>query len=266
MMADPGTRGSPPPLATGEQLSADELLGVIRTQHESAARDLYVAPARILASWGGAWALGFGAFYVASPRARWHFLPLWAAAAILVALSAAAAAGVITQLARRGRGVQGPSHTAAARYGWSWLLGLRRGVRPEHRALPAWPPRLARPAALARERRGGRGRAVPGRRGLVRRSRPVRPGGLDAGRGSGQRAGRAGQRTSPCWRWPAGAASWPPPGSSWPAAAAPARGREPRPARGRGTRPPARSAGAGSGHPRAAPAAGGRHPGHAGRR
>jgi hypothetical protein len=124
MMPDSGAPGSAQPLAAGEELSPQELLGLIRTQHDGAARDLYVDPARILGSWGVAWLLGFGAFYVASSRARWHFLPLWAAAVILGALSAAAVTGVITQLACRGRGVQGPSRTVAARYAWSWPLAF----------------------------------------------------------------------------------------------------------------------------------------------
>ena len=123
-MNDPDAPGSAQPLAAGEDRSPQELLELIRTQHETAARDLYVAPAGILASWGGAWTLGFGAFYLASPRARWHVLPLWAAAVILITLSAVAVAVVITQTARRGRGVQGPSRTAAARYGWSWPLAF----------------------------------------------------------------------------------------------------------------------------------------------
>src|ERR1039457_4986465 len=67
--------------------------------------------------------------------------------------------------------------------------GLRRSVRTEHRTVPAWPPGLARPAAMARKLRGGRRSAVPRRRCLVRRPRPVRPGGLDACRRGRQRAG-----------------------------------------------------------------------------
>ena len=124
MMDGPDTPGSAQPLAAGEQLSPQQLLELIRDQHENTARGLYVAPARILASWGGAWMLGFGAFYLASPGARWHVLPLWAAAVVLVTLSAAAVAVVISQMARRGRGVQGPSRTVGARYAWSWPLAF----------------------------------------------------------------------------------------------------------------------------------------------
>ena len=148
-MDDPGTPGSAQPLAAGNELSPQELLQLIRTQHDNAARDLYVAPARILLAWGVAWTLGFGAFYVASPRARWHFLPVWAAAAVLVTLSAAAVAVVITQMARRGRGVQGPSRTVGALYGWSWPLafagvfalniGLSRHGLPASLAPLLWP-------------------------------------------------------------------------------------------------------------------------------
>src|ERR1019366_99926 len=153
LMCDPDALGSPQPLAPGEELSPQELLELIRTQHEGAARDLYVDPARTLVSWGVAWTLGFGAFYFPSSRARRHFLPLRAAA---------------VALGRR----QVRLELAA---------GLRRSVRTEHRTVPAWPPGLARPAAMAGKLRGGRRSAVPRRRGLVRRPRPVRPGGLDAG-------------------------------------------------------------------------------------
>ena len=123
-MNDSDASGPLQPVAAGGELSPQELLELIRTQHEGAARDLYVAPARILASWGVAWLLGFGAFYFASSRARGHFLPLWAAAVILVSLSAVAVAGVVIQMARRGRGVQGPSRTVSAMYGWSWSLAF----------------------------------------------------------------------------------------------------------------------------------------------
>jgi len=123
-MNEPDAPGTAQPLAAGGEPSPQELLELIRTQHEGAARDLYVAPARILASWGVAWLLGFGAFYFASSRARGHFLPLWAAAVILVSLSAVAVAGVVIQMARRGRGVQGPSRTVSAMYGWSWSLAF----------------------------------------------------------------------------------------------------------------------------------------------
>src|ERR1019366_8080865 len=114
-MDDPDALGSPQPLAAGEELSPQELLELIRTQHEGAARDLYVDPARILVSWGVAWGVGFWALFLSPPRAPRGFLPLWAAAVVLVTFSAVAVAGVVTQMARRGRGVQGPSRTAGAR-------------------------------------------------------------------------------------------------------------------------------------------------------
>ncbi|MGD0373888.1 MAG: hypothetical protein ABSB01_04805 [Streptosporangiaceae bacterium] len=122
-MSDADARSAPQPPAAGE-LSPRESLELIRAQQASAARDLQVNPVPILASWGVAWALGFGAFYFASSGARGHFLPLWAAAAILCTFSAVAVAAVVAQLVRRGRGVRGPSRTVAASFGWSWLLAL----------------------------------------------------------------------------------------------------------------------------------------------
>src|ERR1017187_11390 len=196
-MDDPDALGSPQPLAAGEELSPQELLELIRTQHEGTARDIYVDPARILVSWGVAWMLGFGAFYFASSRARWHFVPLWAAAVVLVTLSAVAVAGVVTQMARRGRGVQGPSRTVGARYGWSWLLafagvfalniGLSQHGLPASLAPLLWPGRSAVVAgvlylaggvlfaARVHHGLGGGMLAVPGGRGVFPGDRLVHP-------------------------------------------------------------------------------------------
>lgn len=148
-MREPDAHSPPQPLATGEELSPQQLLEVIRSQHEDAARGLYVDPARMLVGWGVAWTLGFGAFYFASSGARWHFLPLWAAAVVVATLSALAVAGIVAQVARRGRGVQGPSRTVSAWYGWSWPLafagvyalniGLSRHGLPASLAPLLWP-------------------------------------------------------------------------------------------------------------------------------
>jgi len=123
-MNDADARGAPDPPAPAGEFSPQESLELVRDQQASAARELYVDPVPMLASWGIAWTLGFGAFYFASSSARGHFLPLWAAAVILGSLSAVAVAGVVAQLARRGRGVQGPSRTVGAAYGWSWPLAI----------------------------------------------------------------------------------------------------------------------------------------------
>jgi hypothetical protein len=148
-MSDTDPSSTPQPQAAAEELAPQESLELIRTQQASAARALYVNPVPILASWGVAWALGFGACYFASSSAGGHFLPFWAAAVVLGALSAVAVAGVVVQLARSGRGVRGPSRTIGASFGWSWPLafagvfalniGLSRHGLPASLAPLLWP-------------------------------------------------------------------------------------------------------------------------------
>src|ERR1019366_8817682 len=77
-MDDPDALSSPQPLAAGEEPSPQELLELIRTQHEGAARDLYVDPARILVSWGVAWGGAFRASFFSPFPAPGHFLALGA--------------------------------------------------------------------------------------------------------------------------------------------------------------------------------------------
>lgn len=117
-MSDTGYQQDSP--AGERQLTPQESLELISEQRESAVRSLYPRSAPMLASWGAAWLLGFGAFWLAS--ANPPLLPGWSAAALLVALSVLAVAVTAGQL-MRGRGVTGPSRDTSRRYGWAWALG-----------------------------------------------------------------------------------------------------------------------------------------------
>ncbi len=102
-------------------LSPQESLALISEQRAGAVRSLSPNPVPMLGSWGVTWLLGFGACYLASGTAP--VLPGWVAWTVLLGLSAASMAISVRQLRRSGRGVAGPSRTAAAMVGWSWALG-----------------------------------------------------------------------------------------------------------------------------------------------
>lgn len=130
-------------------LSPRESLELIRDQQQGAARHLYPDPVRLLAVWGVTWLAGFGACYLASSGARWHVVPGWVAGLLLGVGIVLSASYVAWHVARRGRGVQGPSRTAEAAYGWCWLLafagvfaldiGLTRAGLPPRLAPLLWP-------------------------------------------------------------------------------------------------------------------------------
>ncbi len=122
-MADLGPMDRQTVTADDGHLSPQESLALISEQRAGAVRSLSPNPVPILASWGVAWLLGFGACYLTSGRASAAVLPGWAAWTVLSALSAAAMVITARQLRRSGRGVAGPSRTVGAMYGWSWALG-----------------------------------------------------------------------------------------------------------------------------------------------
>jgi hypothetical protein len=105
-------------------LSPEESLGLVEADGTKAARSLHVHPAPILAAWGLAWMIGFGAVYLTSRDGLGLVLPAWVAAVVLVVLFAVAVAVSFGEQARRGRGVEGPSQRVAAMYAWSWLLAF----------------------------------------------------------------------------------------------------------------------------------------------
>ena len=94
----------------------------------------------ILGAWGVAWLAGFGAIYLASARGPGPVLPTWAAGVVLGVLFAVAVLVSVGEGVRRRRGVEGPSRTISAMYGWSWALALAALVAVNmgliHEALP----------------------------------------------------------------------------------------------------------------------------------
>ncbi len=115
--ADPtGAVASP----TSPPASPAESLRLIDAQRKQAARAFFGTPVPILALWGVAWTLGFGAYYVTA--ADGHHLPAWVAGVVLALLGAAATAASVVQFVRQRRGLRGPSPSVAARYFWSWPI------------------------------------------------------------------------------------------------------------------------------------------------
>ncbi|HVC39330.1 MAG TPA: hypothetical protein VNH20_05065 [Candidatus Dormibacteraeota bacterium] len=131
-------------LGDESHLSPEESLALIEAQREKAARSLYVAPALILAVWGVAWLVGFGALYLTSHRGLGVALPAPLVTSVFLLLFAVAAVVSFGEQVRRGRGVSGPSRRSAALYGWSWLLAfvglIALDLALENEGLP---PRLA---------------------------------------------------------------------------------------------------------------------------
>lgn len=103
---------------------AQESLALIEEQSRAAARSLSIDPVPILGAWGVAWLAGFGAVYLASARGPGPFLPTWAAGMVLGVLFAVAVVVSVGEGVRRRRGLEGPSRTISAMYGWSWALAL----------------------------------------------------------------------------------------------------------------------------------------------
>lgn len=106
------------------ELSPEESLSLVKAQRDVATRRVRVDPVPILAAWGVAWLVGFGAIYLASPQGPGPLLPTWAAGVIAGVLFAVALVVSIGQSVWRGRGIEGPSRQVGAMYGWSWLMGL----------------------------------------------------------------------------------------------------------------------------------------------
>ncbi|HVA21701.1 MAG TPA: hypothetical protein VNN74_06360 [Candidatus Micrarchaeia archaeon] len=148
---DDGHRGGTRPASLGDNrpLSPRTSLDLIRAQGGDAASRLWVDPAPILAGWGLAWVVGFGALYLASTR---HPLVTgWDWVAVLLAVLVMAAAVSVRQTWWRGRGVAGPSRQTEAMYAWAAVLGLGSAFGVDlgltHQGLPATLAPLLWPAS-----------------------------------------------------------------------------------------------------------------------
>ncbi len=116
--------GDGPPSEAEGGLSAAESLALIEAERVELARRLVTDVVPILGTWGLAWLVGFGAFYLASPRGPGPYLPSWAAGVVLGVAFASAVAVSVEEGVWRGRGVEGPSRQVGAMHGWSWLLAF----------------------------------------------------------------------------------------------------------------------------------------------
>jgi hypothetical protein len=124
-------------------------LSFITAWRRQTARRLFGNPELVLAAWGGAWLLGFGACYLASSPRSALAVPGWLAYLVLGVSCATAGVVSAVETVRPGRGVVGPSRQVTTLYWWSWLLatgglcllmlGLgRAGLSPALLSL-AWP-------------------------------------------------------------------------------------------------------------------------------
>lgn len=107
-----------------DRIAAQKTLDLIEAQGRTTAQSLSVNPVPILAAWGLAWLVGFGAVYLASQNGPGPLGPMWLAVTILGVLFAIAMTVSICEGVRRGRGVEGPSREVVAMYGWGWTLAL----------------------------------------------------------------------------------------------------------------------------------------------
>jgi hypothetical protein len=128
----------------GEERSARESLALIDGQRRDVRRRLEIDPAVLSAIWGVAWSVGFGVAYLAYGPDR--VLPGWLGPTVPAVLMLCGVLASIGYASSVGRGVSGPSRTAAARYGWSWTLAfsclavvntalIRQGLAPDTAAL-----------------------------------------------------------------------------------------------------------------------------------
>ncbi|MEU7040606.1 hypothetical protein AB0A77_06040 [Streptomyces varsoviensis] len=122
--SDPAAAAPAGPDSGGGPLSPAASLALIESERGRLLRRRGVHPAPIFASWGIAWLIGFGLCYLAAPGGPSAPLPMWAAAAVLVALCLAAMVVPVVQGVRAGRGVRGPSRTTGAMYGACWALAF----------------------------------------------------------------------------------------------------------------------------------------------
>ena len=136
---NPTSTSRPPGAVTEGSPTPAESLRLIEAQRDEAARAFFGTPVPMLLLWGATWLLGFGAFFFATWNGR--HLPAWAAALVMVVLGATAASSSFVQLARQSHGLRGPSPSVAARYGWSWAIGLLAvtafDLGLDHQHLPA---------------------------------------------------------------------------------------------------------------------------------
>jgi hypothetical protein len=102
--------------------SARHALALLDEQRRETAASLFPSPAPILAAWGCAYLVGFGALWLTAGH-RGGFAT-WGTTAILAGLGVLASAVAVARMARIGRGVEGPSRRSAVMFSWCWPATL----------------------------------------------------------------------------------------------------------------------------------------------
>jgi hypothetical protein len=102
--------------------SARDVLALVDEQRRQAAASLFPGPPPILAAWGCAYLIGFGALWLTGDHHGGF--ATWGAALVLAGLGAAASVVAVARMARLGRGVEGPSRRSAVMFSWCWPATL----------------------------------------------------------------------------------------------------------------------------------------------
>lgn len=105
----------------GDTVDPAGMLALINTQRRATQSKLVGAYAWLLVAWAAAWAIGFGALWLAEGPGR---LPAVASWIVFGACMAAAIAASIITGVRTSSGIRGRSQLQGALYGWSWTISM----------------------------------------------------------------------------------------------------------------------------------------------
>ncbi|MFC4585892.1 hypothetical protein [Sphaerisporangium corydalis] len=107
-------------------LSPEETLRLIATQRAETARFLGGDPLLFYGTWGVAWVIGFGAYFLHYGLSGRAYAPISGGQALMILLVALALALAVTMYAgiRQGTQVRGPSQARGTMYGLTWFFAF----------------------------------------------------------------------------------------------------------------------------------------------